>query len=104
MKLPNGKLALIEEQKVTKYLLNKQHPDNGGKADFFFDLGFSIKAWEILAQAIRLVAINFPVTRSMESSHGKKYIVEGQIETPSGKTPWCERFGLSIAERLLHGW
>ena len=28
-----------------------------------------------------------PVTQSMESTHGKKYIVDGRIETPTGKVP-----------------
>jgi len=46
---------------------------------------FSLAAWELLAHALRSLAVNFPVVRSMESSHGKKYIVEGEIETPIGK-------------------
>ena len=102
MKLPKAELALVEQQKVTKYLLNREHPDNGGKADFFIDLGFSAEAWETLAQALRLLAVNSPVTRSMESLHGKKYIVEGEIETPIGKTPmvrtvWIVDSGETIA-------
>ena len=87
MKLPNAELALVEQQKVIEYLLNREHPDNGGKAVFFIDLGFSAEAWETLAQALRSLAVNFSVVSSMESSHGKKYIVEGEIETPTGKTP-----------------
>jgi len=27
------------------------------------------------------------VTQRMESTHGKKYIVDGRIETPTGKVP-----------------
>ena len=87
MKLPNAKLALVEPQKITEYLLNKEHPDNGGKADFFIKLGFTVEDWETLAQALRSLAVNSSVTRSMESLHGKKYIVEGEIETPIGKAP-----------------
>jgi hypothetical protein len=41
MKLPNSNLAIVEREKVFKYLLNVSHPDNGGKAVFFAALGFS---------------------------------------------------------------
>jgi len=40
-----------------------------------------------MAAALRMLAINSPVNLSVESPHGKKYIVDGAIETPSGKTP-----------------
>ena len=102
MKLPNAELAFVERQKIVEYLLNREHPDNGGKADFFIDLGFSAEAWETLAQALQRLAVSFPVTRSMESSHGKKYIVEGEIESPIGKpatvrTVWIVDNGETIA-------
>ncbi|MEJ7712567.1 MAG: DUF6883 domain-containing protein [Pyrinomonadaceae bacterium] len=35
MMLPNAHLALVERGKITEYLLNPAHPDNGGKAPFF---------------------------------------------------------------------
>jgi len=40
-----------------------------------------------MAAALRILAISSPVTRSMESQHGTKYVVDGKIETPVGKTP-----------------
>ena len=102
MNLPNASLALVEREKITEYLLNREHPDNGGKADFFIALGFSLNEWEMLAESLRLVAILSEVSRSMESPHGKKYIVDGEIQTPSGKTPkvrtvWIVDAGESIA-------
>lgn len=102
MKLPNASLALVEREKITEYLLNREHPDNGGKADFFIGLGFSLNEWEILAESLRRVARFSGVSRSMESAHGKKYIVEGDLQTPSGKTPkvrtvWIVDAGESIA-------
>lgn len=86
MKLPNANLASVERGKITEYLLDRGHPDNGGKADFFTGLGFSSAEWEIMAEALRQLAMGFPMVQSMESAHGKKYIVDGQVETPSGKT------------------
>ena len=32
---------IVEEEKITEYLLNSAHPDNGGKAAFFQKLGFN---------------------------------------------------------------
>jgi len=87
MRLPNANLALVERQKIVEYLLNREHPDNGGKADFFMALGFRANDWETMSAALRALAINFSVSRSMESEHGKKYIVDGAIETPVGKAP-----------------
>ena len=40
-----------------------------------------------MAAALYQLALNFPVSQSMETAHGKKYIVDGRIETPVGKTP-----------------
>ena len=86
MKLPHAELAVVEPAKITEYLLNPAHPDNGGKAAFFLALGFSHDDWQVLAAAFRTMAENLPVAISMASPHGQKYIVEGNIETPSGKT------------------
>ena len=87
MKLPNADLVKVERKKIAEYLLNREHPDNGGKADFFFALGFDRDDWEPLAGSFCRLAITYSVTRSMESAHGKKYIVDGTIETPTGKSP-----------------
>jgi hypothetical protein len=86
MKLPNANKALVVPEKIVDYLLNPAHPDNGGKADFFTRLGFHRKQWEILATALQALAQTAEVTRVSESPHGKKYVIVGQIETPSGKT------------------
>jgi hypothetical protein len=87
LKLPNPESARIEREKVANYLLNPSHPDNGGKAAFFFALGFTREEWEVLALAFRRLAQSTEVAKNMESPHGRKYIVEGCIETPGGKSP-----------------
>jgi uncharacterized protein DUF6883 len=87
MRLPNANLAYVDRSKIVEYLLNRAHPDNGGKAEFFLALGFRISDWEAMAAALRMLAMNSPVSRSMESPHGKKYIVDGAIESPSGNAP-----------------
>ena len=87
MMLPNAHLAIVERAKITEYLLNAAHPDNGGKSPFFRALGFAPEQWETLAAAFRQIALNSPVAQNMETRHGKKYIIHGDIKTPSGKTP-----------------
>ena len=87
MKLPNSHLAIIEREKMTKYLLNDAHPDNGGKALFFAGLGFSAEGWLLLAKAFLRLARESEVGVSIESSHGIKYIVDGALITPFGTSP-----------------
>jgi hypothetical protein len=70
MKLPNAEHAVIEREKIADYLLNPAHPDNGGKAPFFLALGFTQDAWPKLAEALRNLAENHPVTKCMDSPHG----------------------------------
>ncbi|HKP73245.1 MAG TPA: hypothetical protein VJT82_09940 [Pyrinomonadaceae bacterium] len=87
MILPNAHRALVEREKIIKYLLNPAHPDNGGKAPFFIALGFQRKNWELFADALRQLALNGIVSDHMETVHGKKYIIDGAIETITGKRP-----------------
>jgi hypothetical protein len=87
MKLPNVQSVVVEPEKIVDYVLNPAHPDNGGKARFFLGLGFRREEWPLLAAAFRKVAEGYAVAKSVASPHGQKYIVDGRIETPSGKTP-----------------
>jgi hypothetical protein len=86
MNLPNKDQAIVEREKVRDYLLSEAHPDGHGKAEFFLALGFQSEAWEALAVALRQVARGFPVTKSMTSRHGHKYIVDGLLQAPGGRT------------------
>ena len=85
MRLPNAHLAVVDGAKIAEYLLNPEHPDNGGKAAFFVALEFSRSDWDTLANALRRLALTADVIESMETVHGKKYIVDGELENPAGK-------------------
>jgi hypothetical protein len=87
MMLPNAGRAVVDQEKVTAYLLNPRHPDNGGKAPFFLSLGFRADDWLTMARALRQLAAAFPVGKTLASAHGRKYVLDGRIETPSGATP-----------------
>ncbi len=101
MKLPNVELAVVPAEKIVGYLLNPLHPDGAGKAKWFGSLGFSADRWQILAAAIRQVAMDHSVANNVESPHGMKYIVDGPIESPSGKpaivrTVWIVDLGEQV--------
>lgn len=87
MKLPNSDAAGIAQEKIRDYLLNAAHPDNGGKAAFFISLGFQREDWSALAIAFRELARTANVSAQLESTHGAKYILDGRIQSPSGRSP-----------------
>ncbi len=87
MRLPNAQEALVEEKKISGYLLNVAHPDGAGKSRFFGSLGFTIDNWQQLADALTEQAIQNPVAEVVESSYGNRYTVVGEMITPSGRKP-----------------
>jgi Domain of unknown function (DUF6883) len=72
MKLPNTDKATVHRQKIVDYLLNRSHPDNSGKAEFFEALGFRRKEWKSLAGAFLALARQTEIAERMESPHGQK--------------------------------
>jgi hypothetical protein len=85
LKLPNIANAVIEESKVIDYLLSEEN--SGGKAEFFTAFSFSSEQWEELRDALFQHAQIHEVIRTSESKYGKKYIIEGELSTPDGRSP-----------------
>jgi hypothetical protein len=76
--------SIVDRAKISEYLLNAAHQDNGGKAKFFEDLGFSA------TEPVRLVAgltgvANGEVVLGVEPVHGVKYVVDGPLTSRTGK-------------------
>jgi len=86
MQLPHLESAVVSRDKIVDYLLNPTHPQEAPKARFFSSHGFALDGWEILAGELRRLPANWPVAESVESEHGAKCIIDGQIDTPSGQT------------------
>jgi hypothetical protein len=102
VKLPNAQNATVSREKIVDYLLNPAHPDNGGNAEFFTQLSFRREQWEILATALNNLASTGEVAGIVGSPHGKKHVIVGRIQSPSGKTPlvqtiWTVDKGLDTA-------
>lgn len=85
MKLPNLENARVEQVKITDYLLSDEI--SGGKSAFFLAFGFTVEAWQIMKDALLQHAISNDVARSSQTPHGIKYIIEGEINTPDGRSP-----------------
>jgi len=79
MRLPNNHLAVIAQSKLVDYILNPAHPDNGGKAECFLVLGFTLANWEQLAAALRRLAVETEATDLVESPYGTKYVLDGWL-------------------------
>jgi hypothetical protein len=87
LELPNGQNAEIPQAKIRGYLLSPTHRDGQHKAEFFTRFGFSVTAWQELAAALRQHAIDHEIAKEEDSPFGKRYIVEGIIQAPDGRTP-----------------
>ena len=101
MRLPNAEAAVIPLSKMRDYLLDPEHPGGGGKAVFFLAMGFHPDRWQLLAEAIREIIGTALVTQRVESRHGTKYIVEGNLMIPTARsvhvrTVWIIEPGESI--------
>lgn len=87
MILPHIDRIRLEQTKVTDYLLNSAHPDNGGKAAFFTGWGFTTADWTSFAEAILGMAAGSKVVDRVQSKWGLKYVVDGPLNAPNGTTP-----------------
>ena len=87
MKLPHAQEAVVPRNKIENYLLNPAHAIGGGKATFFFMFGFTRERWTLLAEALGQHARKYAVADSFADADGTTYLVEGPLQTPSGRTP-----------------
>jgi hypothetical protein len=86
-RLPGVRFAIIEERKVTQYLLAAGHPAGRGKAAFFRRFGFHSASWQSLRDALLKHARSAQVAGLSETEFGKKYILEGPLAAADGRRP-----------------
>lgn len=87
MKLPHLDTANIPSEKITDYLLDVTHDQGRGKAIFFLHFGFSVAEWKKLADALLVHANEHDVVKEEATVFGTRYVIEGELKTPSGKVP-----------------
>lgn len=84
MKLPFADQAVVEEAKLTEYLLNPSHPQGHSKAHFFGRLGFDRQRPDLLRQALLYLARTADVEEST-SAYGVKFVGVGTLQSPTGR-------------------
>ena len=87
MKMPNADLAFVEQEKICGYLLNAQHRYGASKAKFFAEFGFTLAAWEVLADALREHGQQYELSKEKKTGLGPRYEVEGELPAPDGRRP-----------------
>ena len=105
MKLPFRERAYVAPSKVADYLLSQTHPVGRWKAKVFRAAGFDETNVSELEEALLSVVRSQDVSSVERSAHGTKYVVEGEIGTPSGRrltlrTVWIIESGTQ-APRLV---
>lgn len=86
MKLPNASAAVVPRAKIVDYLLSVSHHDGCHKAAFFRSFGFAVDSPEVLEIALRSIASKDDVVREEHSPFGRRFIVDGIIKAPDGRT------------------
>ena len=76
----------IPPAKILDYLLAADHPDGSGKAAVLTRFGFNRAEWQNLAQALRIHGASHEVARTIRTPHGLKFIIEGALEAPDGRS------------------
>ncbi len=87
MKLPDLEHAFVRPEKITQYLLSKNHPIGRHKARFFLSFGFSLLSWRQLETALLNHAAQHEVAQVEATPFGLSYVIDGLLPTPDGRTP-----------------
>ena len=83
MILPNAAHAVIPPEKLRDYLLNPDHPENGGKARVFAALGYTAANWEELAEDLRQQHVSLDAEEQLHP-FWTRYIIAGRLQGPKG--------------------
>ncbi len=71
--LPGFANAVVADAKITDYLLNDAHPNNGGKAKFFMAFGFTPANWQELKNALLDHPRNNPYVSTTTTPYGESF-------------------------------
>lgn len=86
-KLPNSEKAVVEYDKLTKYLLSLDHPGGKGKANFLMQHGFRPTEWEVLRTSLLNHGATQPVVQVEKSDYGAKYVLECSVASQDQRNP-----------------
>jgi hypothetical protein len=101
MHVPNRHLADVPRAKITDYLLSSSHRTGRAKAFFFERMGFRIERWKELADALRQHVIDHEAVASHVNEYGARFLVDGEIKTPSGRAPMLRSVWIIPSDALV---
>jgi hypothetical protein len=90
--LPNVANAVLDDAKITGYLLNDGHPQNHGKAKFFMLFGFTLANWQELRKALLDHPHNNSVVNQTTFRYGEMYEIGCSIASPDRRNPCVRSF------------
>lgn len=85
MKLPHRENAYVPTAKLSDYLLSETHPVGRLKSRFFRAIGFNDANIALLEGQFLSLANYEEVKEVVESPFGRKFIIEGYLESPLGQ-------------------
>jgi hypothetical protein len=100
VKLPNGKLAIVDIKELQDYCLSLQHPRGRHKARVFASAGIESQDAEELRAALFDAANSGDATPGAPSPYGKRYTVDFELERPERRirirSTWIIRDGENL--------
>lgn len=84
--LPNCQNAYLADSKLYDYLLNLNHPEGKGKAQFYQHIGYTSGMGEQLRADLLRMACYGLVISVVHNRQGTKYIIRGSLTAPNNKT------------------
>ena len=85
MLLPNAEHAFVDPGKVQDYLLSPDHPEGRSKSRVFAALGYSPYTSGLFVEQLRKIARIGVAVNAGVNRYGRKYSVDGILESSSGK-------------------
>ncbi len=86
MRIPNADNAVIDSDKITRYLLDVDHPDGGSKARLLVSLGYRTANWHQLDSDLRAAHLSEDFVATTNTPWGTRYEIVGPITGPAGDT------------------
>jgi len=86
MTIPNAEAAIIAEDKICDYLLNRSHRRGGSKAKFLVAMGYSPGDWRRLADDLRAQHLTVDAANESASDYGKRYEIIAPLVGPNGRS------------------
>jgi len=104
-KLPNIEEAVVQDAKLTEYLLNPAHPRGAAKASFLARFGFDAGRPELARAAFLEHARQYDISASHQTRFGTIFEVDGPLPSPDSRnldvrTVWMLEVG-ATAPRLI---